>query len=289
MPRRGRGSAGKSAGSNKISGKTQKTQKVTVKPKVIESSKARRTTSRGTSSKGEIDVEEVEKVVSEISEELVVRLGLQGLFTAGDLRDVVENVVQSIIDEGKKINKSSIIKHIELHKGDVYKYLAVKALNSGDLSKELAEFIVYSAPEIAGKAASELYNLLKDDKPTLDTLRDLWDRYGRPTPLKCPDCGFRALTPNLTCMICGSTPSEERVKEVNNFVEELKHAIRGWHRRLIEEVITAGYVYYDYIDMGIKPPSMMKPGRVGALITLSLREKMMLKEHLLKLSGDVTS
>jgi hypothetical protein len=34
----------------------------------------------------------------------------------------------------------------------------------------------------------------------------------------------------------------------------------------------------------IKPPSMAKPGGVGALITLSIREKMMLREYLSKLA-----
>jgi len=231
-----------------------------------------------------VSVEEIDRIVGEVSEELVVRLGLQGLFEVDDLRDVVEGVVRELVDEGRRVDKNSIVKRFVLNKENVYKYLAVKALEGGDLREELAEFIVYSAPEIAGRAAPELYKLVKGNPVTLDTLRYLWERFGRPTPLKCPVCNFKSLTPDLTCMICGSTPSEEDVKKANNFEEELGNAVKGWHRRLVEEVVTAGYVYYDYHDREIKPPSMAKPGGVGALITLSIREKMMLREYLSKLA-----
>ena len=229
--------------------------------------------------------EDIDRVVGEVSEELVSVLGLQGLFEAGDLRDLVEGVVRGLVDEGRRVDKSLLVKRFMLYREEVYKYLARKALESGNLNVELAEFIVYSAPEIAGKAAPWLYSLVKGSPAALDVLRNLWLRYGRPTPLTCPICGFSSLAPDLTCLICGSTPGEEDVKKANNFEEELKSAIKGWHRSLVEEVILAGYVYYDYNDREIKPPSMAKPGGAKAQITLNVREKMMLREYLSKL-GD---
>jgi hypothetical protein len=90
-------------------------------------------------------------------------------------------------------------------------------------------------------------------------------------------------------MVCGGTPREEEVKEANNFLEELKYAAKEWHARLVEEVVRAGYVYYDYTDGTIKPPSMMKQGGIGAQITLNLHEKALLREYLLKLAGGGTS
>jgi hypothetical protein len=227
--------------------------------------------------------EDIDRVVGEVSEELIAALGLQGLFEVGDLRDLVEGVVRDLVEEGRRVDKSLLVKRFTFYKEEVYKYLARKALEAGSLNEELAEFIVYSAPEIAGKAASWLYGLVKGSSAALDMLRSLWLRYGRPTPLICPVCNFSSLAPDLTCLICGSTPSEEDVKKANNFEEELKSAIKEWHRSLVEEVIRAGYVYYDYNDREIKPPSMAKPGGAKAQITLNVREKMMLREYLSKL------
>jgi len=286
LPRRGRSSRKKSV---KEGGAPSSASKPVVEPRVVEGVKARRAPARSASSRREVDVGEVERVISEVSEELVVRLGLEGLFTASDLRDIVESFVNQLVEAGRRVDGSSLVKRIEFYKDNVYKYLAVKALKARELNEELAEFIVYRAPEAAGRVAPELYKILKNNKLALDTLRNLWERYGRPTPLKCPICGFRALTPDLTCMVCGGTPREEEVKEANNFLEELKYAMKEWHARLVEEVVRAGYVYYDYMDGTIKPPSMMKQGGIGAQITLNLHEKALLREYLLKLAGGGTS
>jgi len=286
LPRRGKSSRRESV---KGGGAPSSASKPVVEPRAVESVKAHRAPARSASSKRGVDVGEVERVISEVSEELVVRLGLEGLFTASDLRDIVESFVNQLVEAGRRVDGSSMVKRIEFYKDDVYKYLAIKALKAGELNEELAEFIVYRAPEVAGRVAPELYKILKNNKLALDTLRNLWERYGRPTPLKCPICGFRALTPDLTCMVCGGTPREEEVKEANNFLEELKYAMKEWHARLVEEVVRAGYVYYDYTDGTIKPPSMMKQGGVGAQITLNLHEKALLREYLLKLAGGGTS
>ncbi len=276
----------KSGGSRGRSGRSSReTSRTPAESKSVETLGV---SSRGVDSRKEV-VDEVERIISEVLEELIDRLGVRGLFDADDLRDFVEGFVRSTVDEGKRISKDSIVRRFEFYKDNVYKYLAMKALRDRSLSGELAEFIIHRAPEIAGKAAPLLYSIVKSNTFALDTLRQLWNIYGRPTPLECPICNFKALRPDLTCMVCGSAPDEEDVKKVNSFLEELKYTIKGWHRSLVEEVIRAGYVYYDYNDREIKPPSMMKPGGVGAIITLNLREKMALREYLSKLTESTTS
>ena len=227
--------------------------------------------------------EEVGRLVEEVSREVIEGLGLSGLFEVGDVRDMVESVVQSMVDEGRRLSKESILKILSNRREEVYKYLAARVLRDNrDLTVEVAEFIVFRAPDIAGRIAPQLYPLVKSNPVAVDSLRHLWELYGKPTPLKCPICGFKALTPDLNCIVCGGAPSEEEVKKVNNFEEELKHAIRGWRRELVEEALLAGYVYY---DGEVKPPSMAKPGGLGALITLNSREKMLLREHLARLAA----
>ena len=120
------------------------------------------------------------------------------------------------------------------------------------------------------------FEALKDPS-LLSMLRTLWERYGLPLPLRCPRCGFMSITPELSCIVCGAAPSEEEVKRANNFEEELKRAVQGWHESLIMEVVSAGYVYF---NGEILPPSMGK-GQ-GVILHLNQREKGMLRDLLVK-------
>ncbi|MEN2999026.1 MAG: hypothetical protein ABDH61_00350 [Acidilobaceae archaeon] len=220
--------------------------------------------------------EDLRGTIAEISEELVRRLDMEGLIEPGELYEIVEEVVQNLVERGRKVEASSVIKKLEERREGIYKYVASRLL-SGDSELDLArtEFLIYRAPELAGKAAPRLYREALKDPSLLSTLRTLWERYGFPLPLRCPHCNFMSITPDLNCVVCGATPSEEEIKRAMGFEEELRRAAQGWHESLIAETISAGYVYY---DGEIRPPSMGRGGAV--LLHLNQREKAALREML---------
>ncbi|MCX8196515.1 MAG: hypothetical protein N3F67_05525 [Acidilobaceae archaeon] len=221
--------------------------------------------------------EEIREVIRKIAEGLVKRLDMEGLVRAEELKELVETVVYDMVERGRKVEEEAVIRKLEERKEHVYKYVASKLIaGERELDFKLAEFLIYRVPELAGKAAPRLYPEAKKDPGLLSTLKSLWERHGIPLPLPCPRCGFRSLTPDLSCVICGAAPSEEEVKRYMNFEEELRRAALRWHESLIAEALNAGYVYY---DGEVKPPSM---GRGGAVIHLNRKEKALLRELLRK-------
>ena len=190
-------------------------------------------------------------------------------FSSDDAKDVIAEMIYAIAEgRSSKLTEDAALKKIMASKDSLLKALAVRLLYKGiRLSREQLEFIVSYAPEQAGAAAPYLYAEAKRLGATdiIDTLRSLWSRYGRPTPIECPRCGFRAVTPDLTCMICGAELSEREIKDHMGFKRVLVETAKSLHPRLIEEMIAAGYVV---IDGDIHPPSMAP--RQGFSLTLHL-------------------
>ncbi|MDM7275371.1 MAG: hypothetical protein P3X22_004535 [Thermoprotei archaeon] len=226
--------------------------------------------------------EEVRAAALEVSNVLAERLGIRSFADSSTLLDIVEGVVASYVESrGKsrleRADVDLIVKRLELHREALYKHVASKIMvEAEDLDGAKLEFIVNYAPEIAGKTAPTLYRLAREKGLSylVETLRRLWETHGSPTLLACPECGFKALTPDFYCIVCGSTPEEGEVKRSMGFEAELRKAAVKWHEKLIAEALNAGFVYY---DGEIKPPSM---GRRGADIVfhLSHREKNILRE-----------
>ncbi|MEM0491430.1 MAG: hypothetical protein QXR02_05300 [Acidilobaceae archaeon] len=223
--------------------------------------------------------EEVNRLVVEVSESILEEFDLKNLFTVQDIRDIVENTIRDYVESGKKIEAKSLIKRFEIYRDELYKFLASKIISENrELNNEIIEFIVYRAPEIAGKATPLLYKASIGAPHIIASLRELWERYGNPTLLRCPRCMFKSLTPDFYCLVCGATPGEAEIKTIMRFEDELRYAASQWHSNLIIEALNSGYVYY---DGEIKPPSLVK-NRTGVLFHLSTKEKNILREILNK-------
>lgn len=219
---------------------------------------------------------ETEELILEVTERVVESLGIGEAVPTPYVRELVESLVAEMSEGGKKVEAERVVKKIESQRDNVYKALIARALSEGEPTPELAELAVYRAPELAGKAAPLLYRLLKGSPHALEYLKGLWERYGSPTPVRCPVCGFMSIAPDLQCVICGASPKEEEVKASIDLESELRRAARSWHESLIREALSAGYIYY---DGEVKPPSM-GGGRLGVLLHLSKREKAVLQEEL---------
>ncbi|MEB3816850.1 MAG: hypothetical protein LRS46_02785 [Desulfurococcales archaeon] len=266
LPRgRRRSSTSKRAGASKSSG--------------TRATSARKSSSRRTVRRPKIDVDAVS---SEVSKELVERLGLDyyGL-SPDDIKDIVADIVQGIAaSRSTKPSNESILKNILRNKDSLLKAVAAMLLDRGPpYTVEQLELIISYAPELAGRAAPLLYHEARrlGAEHIVEALRDLWRRYGRPTPIQCPRCGFHAVTPELTCMVCGASLSEEEVKRAVGFRRLLESFARRSSPQLVLEVIRAGYVV---LDDEVKPPSLKKPGEFGVQLFLSREEKELLRSLL---------
>ncbi|MEB3806301.1 MAG: TFIIB-type zinc ribbon-containing protein [Desulfurococcales archaeon] len=223
----------------------------------------------------------IEEMTSIVASEVVSRAGLDYLgLKEAELRDVIEPIVASIVEARKtKPTAESIIKRIINSRQTLYKAIAAKLLERDTLSLEQLEFIVTYAPELAGRAAPKLYRIAKELNADyiVDTLRYLWQRYGTPTRVRCPYCGFDSVTPDLTCIVCGRSVEERDLKEEIGFDRLLADLARSGHRDVVEEILRAGFAVY---DGEIYPPSLRSRHPYGVILYLTRREKMLLKSLL---------
>ncbi len=225
---------------------------------------------------------DVESVSAEVARQVAERLGLDyyGL-SPSDIRDLVADIVQGIAaNRSTKPSIESLVKNIMRNKEAFLKGVAAKLVERGPpYSVEQLELIVSAAPEVAGRAAPMLYHEAKrlGADHIVEALRDLWNRYGRPTPIKCPRCGFNAVAPDLTCIVCGASLSEEEVKESIGFEGMLESFARRSPPQLVREALRAGYVV---VDNEVKPPSLWRPGEYGIQLFLSRRERLLLERIL---------
>ena len=211
----------------------------------------------------------------------MVRLGLEGIVDRRLVVEIMREVVSGIVESrSTKPSLESIVKRVSSNAEAFLKAVAAALLAEPEkLSREQLEFVVSNAPDLAGKAAPALYAraLELGAHWVTPTLRSLWLRYGRPTPVRCPRCGFNAVAPDLSCMVCGAQLSEEEVKESIGFREALRSFALRADPRLVEEAIRAGYVV---LDDDIHPPSVKSTLPFYVELHLSKAERRMLEEAL---------
>jgi DNA-directed RNA polymerase subunit RPC12/RpoP len=192
---------------------------------------------------------------------------------------VLEEIAVSMAEQySSKPSPDALVKRALAQRDAVLKAIAARLAEKGEsLSGPELEFIVQYAPEIAGRAAPALLQaaLKTGAGYIVDALRDLWAIHGNPTKAPCPRCGFKSLTPDYTCIVCGSSVSEEEFKSHIGFESLLKRWAEHVPRELVEEALRAGYVYYE--DDEILAPS--QPGSpLRIQVFLSRREKEALRE-----------
>lgn len=223
----------------------------------------------------------IDEVLGEIIPELVERLGIDYLdLSEKELRDVVEPIVSSIVEARKtKPSTESLIKRLISGKQVLFKAISAKLMEREKLTPHQVEFIIANAPDLAGRAAPRLYREVagSHSEYLLDSLRHLWQRYGRPTRIQCPYCGFYSVTHDLTCIVCGRSVEERDLKGAIRFNQLLVDLARRLDRQLVEEIIRAGFIAY---DGEIHPPSMHQRLPHAVVLYLTRGEREMLKRLL---------
>jgi len=192
-----------------------------------------------------------------------------------EVREVLQDAAISVAEGMSRPDPESVARRVLGNREVIVKAVASWLLERGSLDSESKiEFIVSNAPEVAGRAAPRIYYEASSRSlgHVIDSLRDLWLAYGNPTPVVCPRCRFNSVTPDLHCMVCGSSLGEDEVKEANGFAEKLRVFGEREREELVEEAIASGMVYLDH---EIRPPSMRGKGYALPLY-LSRRERLLL-------------
>ncbi len=248
---------------------------------VAEQAKARAVRRRLSSKRKEMSADEVKALADNILGRVYEALGVDLLgLRPEDIRDLVLDAVTGLA-EGRvtKLTEEAALKRIVASKDGLLKAIAAKLLSERKVdSVERLQFVISYLPDVAGRAAPELYQLARrlGAQDVIDTLRQLWAQYGRPTPIACPRCGFLAVTPELTCMVCGAELSEAEIKRSLNFPKVIEDLASRLHPRLIEEILAAGYVV---VDGDIEPPSMAFQG-FKVILHLNREEREVLRKAL---------
>ena len=203
---------------------------------------------------------------------------------------LLEDIALSIAEEySSKPSPESVAKRALAQRDSLLKAIAARLSEKGErLSLEELEFIVQYSPEIAGRAAPLLYQVARSygADHLIPALRDLWNLHGKPAGAECPRCGFKALTPDYTCIVCGASVGEEEFKGYVGFERLLESWAHRAPPQLVEEALRAGYVYYE--DGGVKAPS--EPGsRLRLQVFLSRAERMVLEKVLSERASQTSS
>jgi len=239
----------------------------------------RRPRRRGRKASGGLSISKdfIESVVMEV----VPRLGLSILgLSSKEYVEMMEPLVKNILESySSRPSPSSIASRISSNPEPVYTMAAAYIFEKGlELTEERVEFIVLNAPIMASSHVAELYRKIRKlgRKDLLVRLRIAWETYGKPSPIACPQCGFRAVTPQLYCLVCGRELSEEEAKNAIDLRERLRELIEVYGVDGAREVIEEGIIV---VGEEVKPPSRgINPGEI--VLKLSPEEIRELKEIL---------
>lgn len=234
---------------------------------------SRRGRSSSSTRRKQLTREQVEEIYRSVASRVYEELGLDAYgIDEKVLRDVLEPIVLDIVQQVSRPNSDSIAKRVLASRQQFLKGLAARLIELGDsLTREQLDFILIHAPELAGRAAPIIYPVVVKLGAThiVDALRDLWAAYGSPTAAPCPRCGFKALTPEYTCIVCGASVGEDEFKASIGFRELLRRlALRS--PVLAVEAARAGYVYYE--DGDVRAPSEPR-GELAIQVYLSRRDR----------------
>ncbi|WFO76120.1 hypothetical protein J4526_04610 [Desulfurococcaceae archaeon MEX13E-LK6-19] len=180
---------------------------------------------------------------------IVEALGLD--FLGLDER-VIERIVKDLMDAvvtstSYKPSLDVILKRIERHKKQLYKIIVYNMLENipvKKMSMQQLEFVINYGEEVLIPYIDELYKVAvannRDDLVSM--LQYIWEKYGRPSPIACPKCGFRSVMPDLSCLVCGYVVKEDYVREKLDFDTKFMEYIKSASVAELREVLDIGFV-----------------------------------------------
>ncbi len=208
--------------------------------------------------------------------------------------DLLKDIIIQLYGSTSSYAKAEVIaKRFMRYSERVYPIIASRlTMQLSKFTPTQLEFIVYNIGDsilgLAPKIYVEVKKAGRDD--LLQILRNkwanMWLKNKLPVlPTECPKCGFNALMPDLSCLVCGASVSEREVKERINFKEALADFVSSLTCEQLSDLIK-----YDYIlvnGLGLKHPKERRTP-IDVEIYLSRSEKEIVRrEYLSRCTGDV--
>jgi ribosomal protein L37E len=211
--------------------------------------------------------------------EIVDALGLDILgLSEEELREALVEPVAMVLGASKPTIEA-LVKRLQRNMDKVYQLISAYILEHRDhLSEEQLEFVASYGGRILLPYMDRLYReaLRLGREDLIASLRAAWEKYGRPSPIRCPRCGFRAVDPGLTCMICGYTLSEKEARRQLGFEDLLVMVASTSPRSLVEELLDSEAVYVS--SRGIYPIHRAPREEAGVVLELTPRDKKLIRE-----------
>ncbi len=207
----------------------------------------RKRKSGGKSSVRRINRDIVGELLAQYFNEVSEALGLRDLVSdEGFRKELVKEVLELVVHSTtSKPSIDVLLKRIESNRRSVNKLISAKILENVDkLTAEQLNFIISYGEETVIPFISEVYGeLVKSGRSELiDALKYVWEKYGRPTLVQCPKCGFRSVMPDYSCIICGYSVSENYVREQLSFSALFEDYVRTASIAELREVLDVGFV-----------------------------------------------
>ena len=173
------------------------------------------------------------------------------------LRDVIAQLYGS---PTSYVKADVIVKRMRRYSSRVYPIIAFKLASIVDkLTPDQLEFVVYNVGDEVLALAPKLYEqaVKYERRDLVRVLRVKWANswLRRKTQIllaECPRCGFNALTPDLVCLICGSTVSEKEFKSYLDLTSRLKEMVAKLSCEELKNLYRFGYILVN--GLGIKYP-----------------------------------
>lgn len=124
-------------------------------------------------------------------------------------------------------------------------YVAAKLLELLEKpTPQQLEYIVTKGGKTITAETERLYKLsLEYGLDTLvDILRSSWNTYRGQGLVECPKCGFNAVSPDRSCMICGHLVAEDYLRSVLNFDEKFEFYLKTSSVAELNDVAQLGYL-----------------------------------------------
>ncbi len=228
---------------------------------------------------------DIDSYADKLYEEIAPYLSLDLLGVDEKLgRLIVREVFHILITSTSyKPSPETLVKRIQRRRRLVNKVVARLLLeNIEKPSVEQLEFIIYNGEELIVDQVDRLYKMALEAgrEDLVSYLRYVWEKYGRPTPVRCPRCGFSAVMPDYSCMVCGHVVGEDYVRRELGFEEKFRLYVRNASVAELRDVMSIGFVLASDVDVVSPRVRVVDRGRVYYPIYLRGKELSLIVEEI---------
>ena len=204
---------------------------------------------------------DIDSWIDERLNDLAVKLEIEYLnLDKSLLKDIIKRIVELLWEEDKRPDMDRLSNRIKRNIERLRTIIAQMIIESGvSLSNEMLEYVTTSAGPWILSYAPSLYKIAKERgrEDLINIMRSAWVKWwiqirGTEIPPECPRCKFNSLMSDVTCIVCGYTPSASELLKYNNFDLYIDNLIKKGDLNRAKLILEKGYVIIS--STGIKSP-----------------------------------